>query len=814
MSEDVPAGAGGALSGFGPGSQVAGYTLEEQAGAGGMAVVFRAHDERLDRQVALKLLAPALAADQEFRQRFIRESRAAAAVDHPHIIPVFEAGEAAGVLFIAMRYIRGGDVRSLLDELGPLPPARAAEIIAQVSSALDAAHDRGLVHRDVKPANMLLDSRATVGRQDHVYLSDFGLSKAALAATGLTGTGTFLGTVDYVSPEQIESKPVDGRADQYALACAAFELLTGQPPFRRSEAMQVIFAQVSVPPPAPSGLRPDLPPAVDAVFAQALAKAPDERFARCEDFADALRTALGIAPYETGAVPAQGGTGATPRKATKVVRRTPSATRKVDAAGAGQPDAANLVVGAAQLPAATTGAPGPAETEVLSNVAGVPDGAAGRRRPVWRSPALIGGAVVALLAAGGGGAYLAGHKSGPQEAATLPAVTSAPPGSATASAAASLAPLAVPGCSTAAATGQALTASTKTVKLKYGNSYGIAVTRDGKYVFATNPLKLSALVMKSDHSAGQQYGYLVASSGEAARGVALTSDGKYAAVAVGNQVNVQSATAAEADSSTANRATLVVPGTPPVTDATGVAISPDNKFAFVTLGKSGKLAVFNIFKALTTGQNQAGVYIGTINLGVTPSGIAVSPDGLWLYVASAAKARTQAFGASQGLISVLSVPKLETKPSSALVTQAAAGCGPTGVALSADGSTVWVTATASNALLGFSAAKLRSDPKHALTADVPVGQTPTGVIVADGGKKVIVADSNLNALPDSDNLAVVDVASALARKPALIGYLPSGRYPSSFAVPAFDQNSLYVTNSGAAQIQVVTLAGLPGQPGK
>jgi serine/threonine protein kinase len=144
VSEDVPAGAGGALSGFGPGSQVAGYTLEEQAGAGGMAVVFRAHDERLDRQVALKLLSPALAADQEFRQRFIRESRAAAAVDHPHIIPVFEAGEAAGVLFIAMRYIRGGDVRSLLDELGPLPPARVAEIVAQVSSALDAAHDRGL----------------------------------------------------------------------------------------------------------------------------------------------------------------------------------------------------------------------------------------------------------------------------------------------------------------------------------------------------------------------------------------------------------------------------------------------------------------------------------------------------------------------------------------------------------------------------------------------------------------------------------------------------------------------------------------------
>ncbi len=266
---------------FAPGARIAGYLLEEQIGQGGMAVVFRAHDERLDRTVALKILSPALAADEAFRQRFIRESRAAAAVDDPHIIPVFEAGESSGVLFIAMRYVRGGDVRSMVGELGPLPPGRVAEIVSQVASALDAAHGRGLVHRDVKPANMLLDSRGGVGRPDHVYLSDFGLSKASLQSSGLTGTGTFLGTLDYIAPEQIEGKPVDGRADEYALACAAYELITGVPPFQRDDAMAVMYAQISEPPPTVTARRPELPVAVDAVFARALAKPPADRYRSC-----------------------------------------------------------------------------------------------------------------------------------------------------------------------------------------------------------------------------------------------------------------------------------------------------------------------------------------------------------------------------------------------------------------------------------------------------------------------------------------------------------------------------------------------------
>ena len=248
------------------GSQIAGYRLEGQIGRGGMAVVYRAYDPRLDRYVALKILAPGLAPDDAFRQRFIRESRAAAAVDHPNIIPVFDAGEANGVLFIAMRFVQGGDVRTLLDTEGPLPAARAADITSQVASALDAAHARGLVHRDVKPGNMLLDATAGGGRQDHVYLSDFGLSKQSLSQTGLTAQGQFLGTLDYVAPEQVEGRPVDGRADLYALACAAFELLAGAPPFKRDEGLAVVWAKLSEPPPPLSPRRADLPAAIDDVM--------------------------------------------------------------------------------------------------------------------------------------------------------------------------------------------------------------------------------------------------------------------------------------------------------------------------------------------------------------------------------------------------------------------------------------------------------------------------------------------------------------------------------------------------------------------
>ncbi|MEU2542473.1 serine/threonine-protein kinase [Streptomyces iakyrus] len=294
------------------GQQIAGYRIEQEIGRGGMAVVYRARDLRLERTVALKLLAPELARNDTFRRRFTHESRAAAAIDHPHIVPVFEAGETDGVLYIAMRYVAGSDLRHVLDRDGPMPPVTAVRVAAQVASALDAAHDHGLVHRDVKPGNILVSRGTDSDHPEHVYLTDFGLTKKSLSLTGFTTVGQFVGTLDYVSPEQISGKPVDARCDVYGFACVVFETLAGHPPFLRDDDMALLWAHQYDEPPPLTEDRPDLDPRVDPVFAQALAKSPDDRYPSCLAFVAALRAAT------TG-----GGNGGATRQPTRVDRQLP-----------------------------------------------------------------------------------------------------------------------------------------------------------------------------------------------------------------------------------------------------------------------------------------------------------------------------------------------------------------------------------------------------------------------------------------------------------------------------------------------------------
>lgn len=277
------------------GKQIAGYRVERLIGRGGMAVVYRAKDLRLDRTVALKLIAPERARDDIFRRRFTHESRVAARIDHPHIVPIFEAGETDGVLYIAMRYVSGLDLRALLDRDGPLPATTAIRIAAQVASALDAAHEHDLVHRDVKPGNILVSAGTDSDHPEHVYLTDFGLTKKTLSLSGFTTAGEFVGTLDYMAPEQISGRPVDGRCDLYSLACVVYESLAGGPPFERDDAPALLWAHQYDRPPPLTERRPGMAPAVDDVLAKALAKVPEDRYDSCLEFVGALRAATGNA---------------------------------------------------------------------------------------------------------------------------------------------------------------------------------------------------------------------------------------------------------------------------------------------------------------------------------------------------------------------------------------------------------------------------------------------------------------------------------------------------------------------------------------
>ena len=274
-----------------PGSEIAGFRLEELLGRGGMGAVYRAEDVRLGRKVALKLLVPELAESERFRERFFRESQIAASLDHPHIVPIYAAGEAEGRLYLAMRYVEGDDLRRLIAREAPLDPDRALRLIEQVGDALDVAHERGLVHRDVKPANVLIAGRS--GRE-HCYLTDFGLTKQTSSISGLTGTGELVGTIEYVSPEQIRGETVDARADVYSLGCVLYECLAAERPFARDSEVATLWAHVNEPPPALAGTHAELGSEIDAVMTRALAKAPADRYGSCGELVASARAALGL----------------------------------------------------------------------------------------------------------------------------------------------------------------------------------------------------------------------------------------------------------------------------------------------------------------------------------------------------------------------------------------------------------------------------------------------------------------------------------------------------------------------------------------
>jgi serine/threonine protein kinase len=288
------------------GDEFAGYRLRAVLGRGGMSTVYQAENPRLGNVIALKVLAPELATDDVFRTRFLEESRIAAAMNHPHVIPIHDMGSTDGLLYIAMRCVSGTDLRQMISKRGRLLPDTAIFLISQAARALDAAHRRGLVHRDVKPGNLLAERGNDDSDPDHLYLADFGITKPAIGRTGLTATGAFLGTIDYVAPEQIRGLSVLGMADQYSLGCVLYECLTGRVPFEKDLDAAIIWAHVEEPPTRLTLLRPDLPPAIDEVFARVLAKQPGDRYENCREFVGAARQALGMPDAPTAANPPGG----------------------------------------------------------------------------------------------------------------------------------------------------------------------------------------------------------------------------------------------------------------------------------------------------------------------------------------------------------------------------------------------------------------------------------------------------------------------------------------------------------------------------
>ena len=253
------------------GSRVGGYQLISLLGEGATGAVYLAEREGAPERVALKVLDADLAQDERFRRRLLSESTIAATLRHPHVVPILDFGESDDAVYLAMRHIDGCDLRELLSREGPLEPARAIDLLAQVADALDEAHKNGLVHRDVKPANILVEG---VGEAEHAYLGDFGLAKHASSVSSLTGDHAFVGTLAYVSPEQIKGEEIDGRADVYSLGCVLHECLAGAPPFDRESELAVVYAHLHERPPRLSDLRPELPEGLDSIVRTATEKAP------------------------------------------------------------------------------------------------------------------------------------------------------------------------------------------------------------------------------------------------------------------------------------------------------------------------------------------------------------------------------------------------------------------------------------------------------------------------------------------------------------------------------------------------------------
>ncbi|MDX6602413.1 MAG: hypothetical protein QOF13_1615 [Solirubrobacterales bacterium] len=391
------------------GDEFAGYRIERRLGRGGMGILYLAVEPGLERHVALKLIAPEAAADEVFARRFAEESKIAASIEHPNVVPIYAAGEEEGVPFIAMRYVAGADLAKRLLREGRLSPDDAVDLIAQVANGLDAIHAAGLVHRDVKPANVLLSGGDGA---EHAYITDFGVARNVATESGLTQTGRFVGTLDYVAPEQISGGVVDARVDVYALGCLLFKLLTGEVPFPKDGEAARLYAHLNDPPPAPSLYVPEVSMALDDVVVRAMSKTPDDRYPSAGDLGRAAGAAL---RGETPAVPERTvATGAAATRTTETIAAEPEERRP-----SSQPTEATRRV------TAETAAPDAPEKR--GGTAAGP--ASNRRQALFGGIAAVVAAIVAVvvLTSSGSGGDGADSAAGPKKTETTSTKKAKPP---------------------------------------------------------------------------------------------------------------------------------------------------------------------------------------------------------------------------------------------------------------------------------------------------------------------------------------------------------------------------------------------------
>jgi len=771
------------------GTEIGNYRIEAYIDRGGMASVYEATDLRLNRNVALKILSQELTQGTDFRERFMRESRFAAAIDHPNIVPIYDAGEADGLLYIAMRYVRGSNLADLLSKDGPLDPRRALAILAPVADALDTAHHAGLVHRDVKPANILLTAAAGRERHEHVYLTDFGLTKKTSALTKMTATGNVVGTMAYISPEQIRGEPLDARTDLYAFGCVAYECLTGVAPFVRDDQAALLWAHLNEPPPAVSANRPELQRA-DPVIARALAKDPNSRYPTCDEFVQALTDALltgrhspgdlltgaaprpdpmtsppesevspspsGVTPLPSGVTPtaalalSRTGEGHHPAAATgsavdgSVDSSVNSAAERGPSSGYGRPPVAS-----SQMPSAESagfgwpppGSPPPGSPPPGSPPPGTAGGGPPRDRPPTAGPPVAGArsrrrrrtAWLTALAALAAVATIVTIVLVVRPANELVAGSGKPSG--------------VPLAATSAAPSESATSQSPAISSPVSPT---APTPSNETpVFSPPQAPVASVAIPTIDGdpipVGPTPGY-----------VAISPDGRVAYIA-----NRDAGVVTVLDM-TINKviAKIPVPAGPPYF----IALTPDGSRAYVSIYNADK--TINLVAVLDTRTTKL---LGTIPVEQKPYALAVSPDQRFVYVPSHDTAH----------IDIIDIA------TNAVVQEIPVPANPHWVTFTPDGKFAYIADHESNVL------SVLDTSTNTVVQTIPVGTSPHSVAVSPDGKQVVVVCF------DSNDLYFIDTATnqvqgsvPVGTNPQDVTYAPDGRY-------------LYTANVASGTVSVV-----------